>query len=80
MTWIIGLPYTLHGVPVDIRLPVEVTQATQSVFKDGRTVLAIPGKNDNDLMPVLIAPNGNSRIEFTLKENILEVSRIIELE
>jgi hypothetical protein len=80
MTWIISLGHTLNGVPVDIRLPVEVTQVTQSVFKDGRTVSAAPGKNDNDLMPVFIAPNGNFRIEFTLKENMLEVSRIVELE
>jgi hypothetical protein len=80
MTWIIAIGYTLHGVPVDIELPLEVTQTTQSVFKDGRTVLAVPEKNDNDLMPAFIAPHGNFRIEFTLKENMLEVSRIVELE
>jgi hypothetical protein len=80
LTLKIGIPSILHGAPVNVLLPVAVTPATQSVFKDGRTVLAVPEKNENDLIPVLIAPHGSSRIEFTHKENTLEVSRIIELE
>lgn len=80
LTLKIGIPSILHGAPVNVLLPVAVTPATQSVFKDGRTVLALPGKKDSDIVSGSMIPFGNLRVEFTLKGNILEVSRIIELE
>jgi hypothetical protein len=79
-TMIVAIPSILHGAPVSVLLPVAVTPATKTVFRDGQTVLALSGKQDNALMPGSMIPQGNLRVEFTLKENILEVSRILELE
>jgi len=81
MTWIIGLPFTLHGISVNIRLPLEITRATQSVLKNGQTLPTLSDKKEGDIMPgSSMIPLGSLRVEFTLKENVLEVSRIIELE
>lgn len=76
----IGLSGTLHGAPVSIFLPVSVTPNTQSVFKDGQTVPTLSGKKDGDIMPGAAIPDGVLRVEFKRKGNILEVSRLIEVE
>jgi hypothetical protein len=80
LTLIVAMPSLLHDAPISVLLPVAVTPATKSVFRDGQTVPALSGKKDTDIQPKSMIPLGNLRIEFTLKENTLEVSRIIELE
>lgn len=80
LTMLVGIPNSLHGTLVYVLVPVDVTHATKSVFRNGQTVPALSGKQDNALMPSSMIPQGNLRVEFAHKENILEASRIIELE
>lgn len=78
MTWTIAIPHTLHGAPVNVLLPVKVTPGTQVVFRNGESVSALPKENGD--FANFVDPPGNLRITFTLKRNILEASRLVELE
>jgi hypothetical protein len=80
LTLILAMPTVLHGAPVSVLLPVAVTPATKSVLRDGQAVSALSGEKVNDFQYGSMIPSGNLRVEFTLKKNILEASRILELE
>lgn len=67
VTWTISMPTTVHGVEVNILLPINSTDKTQVITKDG----AVPVDIHH--------PGGHVQVDFTRTDGVLEAVRFIEI-